>query len=137
MISSTTRQNPGLSDSDPISPNTKAPRPGFLKRLNSCPRCHEGALFESLAKARFTCTECGLAYDRGSGQHYGAMLAANTIFGIIWLPIFFVMLFAGYSYEASLLVPVLLCVPISPWVIRLGLIFVINLNYYLFGDELE
>lgn len=107
---------------------------GFFRRLRHCPRCHRGPLFETLLKARFTCTECGLAYDRGSGQHYGAMLIGNSILALIWLPIFFALLLNDSSFEAAMLIPSAVCLVLLPLVVRVALIAIIYGTYHWHGD---
>lgn len=109
-------------------------RRGPLRRFTACPRCRRGPLFESLLKARFTCTECGLAYDRGTGQHYGAMIVGNSLLGILWLTIFFALLLNDSEFETAILVPSAACVVVLPLVIRVALAATIHGTYYWHGD---
>jgi uncharacterized protein (DUF983 family) len=43
---------------------------GLLLR---CPRCHQGAMFESWFRMRRRCPHCALAFERASGEITGGM----------------------------------------------------------------
>jgi uncharacterized protein (DUF983 family) len=43
---------------------------GLLLR---CPRCHRGRMFSSFFTMRRTCPECGLPFERASGEITGGM----------------------------------------------------------------
>lgn len=58
-----------------------------------CPRCHEGAMFESYARMHRRCPSCGVDFEGSPGEYTGALMFAQGFFGVLGLMGWFVLEF--------------------------------------------
>ena len=80
--------------------------PGRLRAMVRlrCPRCLDGAVFESLWKMHPSCPSCGLQYEREPGYFTGAMYFSYGLGLAVCAPLGVVlMIFAGFSANQCIL----------------------------------
>ena len=67
-----------------------------------------------------SCTECGLLFERESGQHLGAAALAYALGAAIGLPLFFVLLMNRATPLQAVGIPTLVLAALSPINVRLS-----------------
>jgi uncharacterized protein (DUF983 family) len=55
-----------------------------------CPNCEQGIMFDGLLKMRPTCTNCGVRYERRSGESVGGMYFNLGLAELTAIPGFFI-----------------------------------------------
>jgi uncharacterized protein (DUF983 family) len=102
-----------------------------------CPRCMQGAIYQSGMKMNPRCPVCDLLLEREQGYFMGALYISYTLASII-LGIFFLGIYLiepGWDLGLSLLLAVALFVPFVPAVTRYARIIWIHFDRWAWPES--
>ncbi len=83
-----------------------------------CPRCAEGAVFETFFRARDACPRCGLVFLREPGYWLGAMYFSYGGAVALAAPVAIATWLAGAPVPAICVAVSLWVAALSPWIYR-------------------
>ncbi len=96
---------------------------------NICPACKKGLIFETLLKMNLLCSECGYAFQKGSGYFVMSWFLNYILSGFVVMPVFLILVLKGFSSFIFIGIPLLLLILIQPFMIRFSRLIWIQLDY--------
>jgi uncharacterized protein (DUF983 family) len=101
----------------------------FMLFSNRCPHCGKAPVFASFLQMYRRCPACGFAYERESGQHWGAMVMSYAFGAFISFPLFFVLILRHAPVLACIGIPTLVLACVAPFSVRFSRLAWMHIMY--------